>query len=188
MVSHLTCCWRNTNLSTPPCPSYPVEIINILLMIYWISVCWKDPPNKWSFNGNKRQPQHIRKYKQQQRLLNKNHFGYSWHSVQQSSPPEARARERGSQQVPHWKKKSGRITDLSPLNAEGCKKDFWRDQSRLWAIQDHNKASMKGFISRGRAEAAPALWSLPAAFPIAHHFLPAQSSPPAPHVGPVLAS
>lgn len=54
--SHLTRCWRNTHLSTSPSPSYPVEIINIFLMIYWISVCWKDPPNKWSFNGNKHQP------------------------------------------------------------------------------------------------------------------------------------
>lgn len=114
-------------------------------MIYWISVCWKDPPNKWSFNGNKCQPQRIRKYKQQRRPLNKNHFGYSWHSARQSLPPEARALKRGSQRVPPCKKKPGTM-DLSPLNAEGCKKDFCSDQYRLWVIQDHRQDSVVGLV------------------------------------------
>lgn len=116
-------------------------------MIYWISVCWKDPPNKWSFNGNKCQPQRIRKYKHQRRPLNKNHFGYSWHSARQSSPPEARALKRGSQRVPPCKKKSGTM-DLSPLNAEGCKKDFCSDQCRLWVIQNHRQDSDEGIHFR----------------------------------------
>lgn len=157
-------------------------------MIYWISVCWKDPPNKWSFNGNKRQPQHIRKYKQQRRLLNKTHFGYSWHSAPQSSPREARTRERGSQWVPHWKRRSERTTDLSPLSAEGCKNDFWSAQSRLWALQDGRAHFYEGIhFWRGKAEAAPPLWSLPAVFPTAQHFLPAQSSAPAAQICPVLS-
>lgn len=45
--------------------------------------------------------QSSRKHKQQWRPLNKTHFGCSWHRAQQPSPPEARARDRESQQV--WK-------------------------------------------------------------------------------------
>lgn len=129
-------------------------------MIYWISVCWKDPPNKWSFNGNKSQPQRIRKYKQQRRPLNKPHFGYSWHNAQQSSPPEARALERGSQ-APIWKRESGNIMGLSPVNSEDCRKVFWNDQSRLSVVRTIGRICS----SIGRAP-----WSLPTTSPTAQGF------------------